>query len=241
MIREPFFEIAMNDTYLPINSWAEDERPREKMLQKGATSLSMNELFAVLLRSGVGGESALELSRRILADNRNDLNELAHRSVRELMNKYKGVGIAKAAAIVAAMEISRRRSSAEVKVNSVIRSSSEAFQYARSFLSDLDHEEFWVIYLANSSRVKGCECLSSGGMSGTVVDVRMLYRNALDVRATSVIIAHNHPGGAVQPSNEDKAITRKIAEAGAFLDIKLCDHLILGSNAYFSFADEGLL
>ena len=231
----------MNDTYLPINCWAEDERPREKMLQKGAAALSVNELFAVLLRSGVGGESALALSRRILADNGNDLNKLAHRGVRELMNKYKGVGIAKAAAIVAAMEICRRRRPEEMEVNTVMRSSRDVFQYVHSFFKDLDHEEFWVIYLTNSGRVKESKCLSSGGMSGTVADVRMLFRNALDVRAASIIVAHNHPSGALQPSGEDKVLTRKIAEAGRFLDIKLNDHLIVGGDTYFSFADEGLL
>lgn len=231
----------MDELYLPIKLWAEDERPREKMLQKGVASLSVNELIAVLLRSGVGGESAVELARQIMADNHNDLNELARKNVRELMNKYKGIGIAKASAVIAAMEISRRRRPEDINGALAIRFSRDAFHYIHSFIADLEHEEFWVMYLSHSNRVKGCECLSSGGMSGTIVDIRMLFRSALDIRATYIIIAHNHPGGGIQPSSYDEMITRKISEAGNFLDIKLYDHIIVGGNSYFSFADEGLL
>lgn len=231
----------MDDQYLPMKSWAEDERPREKLLQKGAAALSLNELFAILLRSGVGGESAIEVARRILADHNNDLNELARCNVRELVNKYKGVGIAKAASIVAAMEIGRRRKPLEQEQKSVIRFSQDAYHYIRSFIADLEHEEFWVIYLTHGNRVKGCTCLSSGGMESTVIDIRMLYRNALDEKATNIIIAHNHPGGALVPSSYDEIITRKIFEAGNILDIKLYDHIIVGMGGYYSFADEGLL
>ncbi|MEG2790224.1 MAG: DNA repair protein RadC [Odoribacter sp.] len=231
----------MEEQYLPMKSWAEDERPREKLLQKGVSILSLNELFAILLRSGVGGESAVELARRILADNNNDLNMLAKRGVRELMNKYKGVGVAKAASIVAAMEIGRRRKSGEIEMTMAICCSRDVYHYIRSFMIDLEHEEFWVIYLSHSNRVKGCECLSSGGMQSTVIDVRILFRNALDMKVPCIIIAHNHPGGTLTPSNDDKIITRKIAEGGALLDIKLYDHIIIGGDSYFSFADEGLL
>ena len=213
----------MGDQYLPMNSWAADELPREKLLTKGVAALSVSELFAILLRSGVGGETALELARRILADNNNDLNQLARRSVRELINKYKGVGMAKATAIVAAIEIGRRRRPETKRMKSVIRFSREAYRYIRSFIEDLDHEEFWVIYLTHSNQVKGCECLSSGGMDGTVID------------------AHNHPGGSLVPSTYDELITRKIYEGGQLLDIKLYDHIIVGENAYYSFADEGKL
>ncbi len=231
----------MDEQYLPMKSWAEDERPREKLLQKGVAALSLNELFAILLRSGVGGESALDLARRILADNNNDLNELACRGVRELVNRYKGVGVAKAAAIVAAMEIGRRRKPMEQERKSVIRFSKDAFLYIHSFIADLEHEEFWVIYLSHGNRIKGCECMSSGGMDGTVIDVRMLFRNALDIKATNIIIAHNHPGGSLIPSSYDEMITRKIYEGGNLLDIKLYDHIIVGGDSYYSFADEGLL
>lgn len=231
----------MDDQYLPMKAWAEDERPREKLLQRGAAVLSLNELFAILLRSGVGGESALEMARRILADYGNDLNELARCNVRELMNRYKGVGIAKAAAVVAAMEIGRRRRPLEQEQKSVIRFSKDAYHYIRSFIADLEHEEFWVIYLAYGNRVKGCTCLSSGGMDGTVIDIRMLFRNALDVKVSNIIIAHNHPGGTLKPSSYDEMITRKIYDAGNILDIKLYDHIIVGAGGYYSFADEGLL
>ena len=217
----------MGDQYLPMNSWAADELPREKLLTKGVAALSVSELFAILLRSGVGGETALELARRILADNNNDLNQLARRSVRELINKYKGVGMAKATAIVAAIEIGRRRRPETKRMKSVIE--------------DLDHEEFWVIYLTHSNQVKGCECLSSGGMDGTVIDVRLPFRGALDMKATYIVIAHNHPGGSLVPSTYDELITRKIYEGGQLLDIKLYDHIIVGENAYYSFADEGKL
>ena len=231
----------MDEQYLPMKSWAEDERPREKLLQKGVTALSLNELFAILLRSGVGGESALDVARRILADNNTNLNELACRGVRELVNRYKGVGVAKAAAIVAAMEIGRRRKPMGQEQKSVIRFSKDAFLYIHSFIADLEHEEFWVIYLSHGNRIKGCECMSSGGMDGTVIDVRMLFRNALDIKATNIIIAHNHPGGSLTPSSYDEMITRKIYEGGNLLDIKLYDHIIVGGDSYYSFADEGLL
>ena len=219
----------MGDQYLPMNSWAADELPREKLLTKCVAALSVSELFAILLRSGVGGETALELARRILADNNNDLNQLARRSVRELINKYKGVGMAKATAIVAAIEIGRRRRPETKRMKSVIRFSREAYRYIRSFIEDLDHEEFWVIYLTHSNLVKGCECLSSGGMDGPVIDVRLLFRGALDMK------------GSLVPSTYDELITRKIYEGGQLLDIKLYDHIIVGENAYYSFADEGKL
>lgn len=230
----------MDGQYLPMKSWAEDERPREKMIQKGVSTLSMNELFAILLRSGVDGESALEVARRILADHHNDLNELARCGVRELVNKYKGVGIAKAASIVAAMEISRRRKP-EVAAKAVVRCSKDVYYYINSFMADLEHEEFWVIYLGHANQIKGCECMSSGGMDSTVIDVRMLFRSAIDRKATNIIITHNHPGGNLTPSSYDEMITRKILEGGKLLDINLFDHIIIGGDAYFSFADEGLL
>ncbi len=226
---------------MPISSWAEDERPRERLLQQGADALSLNELFAILLRSGVGGESALELSRRILSDNHNDLNELAKRGVRELVNKYKGVGIAKAAAIVAAMEIGRRRKLKEMSVLPVICCSQDAYEYINSHVKDLDYEKFYVIYLSQSNRVKGAECISVGGISGTIVDIRLLFKGVLDMKATSIIMVHNHPGGVLKPSIQDEETTRKIVDAGKLLDIRVLDHLIIGRCGYYSFADEGKL
>lgn len=231
----------MDKCYLTIDKWAQDERPREKLLKKGATALSLNELFAILLRSGVGGETSLELARKITADNNNDLNLIAKRGVKELMNKYKGIGMAKATAIVAAMEIGRRRKAESGRKEPRITNSSDAYHYLHSFMTDLEHEEFWVIYLTNGNIVKGCECLSSGGMDGTVIDVRMLFRGALDMKATAILIAHNHPGGNLEPSIHDEMITRKIYEGGKLLDIQLNDHIIVGNYSYFSFSDKGLM
>lgn len=231
----------MNEQGLPIKSWAADERPREKLLKQGASALSLNELLAILLRSGVGGESALVLARRIMADCGNDLNILAKCGVRELINNYKGMGIAKAASIHAAIELGRRRKPENINTLVSVRFSKDIYNYMRPFTEDLDHEEFWVIFLNQANRIKGSECLSSGGMSGTVVDLRMLFRAALDMKAAYIIISHNHPGGSLQPSTHDELITRKIYDAGNILDIKLYDHIIIGANAYFSFADEGML
>ena len=231
----------MTGNYIPISSWAEDDKPREKMLSKGVTALSTNELLAILIRSGSGGESALDLSRRILTDASNDLNTLARLSVSDFMNRYKGVGMAKAASIIAAMELGRRRALSTAREEPALTTSRDLYDYLQPLIGDLDHEEFWVIYLTHSNKVKGCECLSSGGMDGTVIDVRLLFRGALDMKATYIVIAHNHPGGSLVPSTYDELITRKIYEGGQLLDIKLYDHIIVGENAYYSFADEGKL
>lgn len=224
---------------LSIKKWAKDEQPREKLLQRSVSALSLNELIAILLRSGSDDESALELARRIMADNNNDLNTLARKGVKELTNSYRGIGLAKAAAIVAAMEIGRRRKPDSSRTRSRIGCSQDAYRYISPFMQDLEHEEFWVIYLSHGNYTQGCKCLSSGGMDGTVIDVRMLFRGALDMKATSILIAHNHPGGTLHPSIYDEMITQKIYEGGALLDIQLFDHIIIGDNDYYSFADEG--
>lgn len=226
---------------LSIKKWAKDEQPREKLLQRSVSTLSLNELFAILLRSGSDGESALELARRIMADNNNDLNILARKGIKELTNTYKGIGLAKAATIIAAMEIGRRRQPDSRRIRSRIGCSRDAYQYIHPFMQDLEHEEFWVIYLSTGNYTKGCRCLSSGGMDGTVIDVRMLFRGALDMKASSILIAHNHPGGTLSPSIYDEIVTQKIFEGGTLLDIQLFDHLIIGDHDYYSFADEGRL
>lgn len=226
---------------LSIKKWAKDEQPREKLLQRSVSTLSLNELFAILLRSGSDGESALELARRIMADNNNDLNILARKGIKELTNTYKGIGLAKAATIIAAMEIGRRRQPDSRRIRSRIGCSRDAYQYIYPFMQDLEHEEFWVIYLSTGNYTKGCRCLSSGGMDGTVIDVRMLFRGALDMKASSILIAHNHPGGTLSPSIYDEIVTQKIFEGGTLLDIQLFDHLIIGDHDYYSFADEGRL
>lgn len=231
----------MEGKYIPISSWAEDDRPREKLAAHGPSALSTNELLAILLRSGSGGESALELARRILADCGNDLNGLARMGLDDLSGRYKGMGLAKAAAVVAAMELGRRRALAEAGVLPVLNTSLDIYNYLRPRLGDLDHEEFWVVLLAGGCRVKGCECLFSGGWDGTVIDVRMLFRRVLELKASAVVIAHNHPSGTLRPSAQDIALTRKVREAARLLDVALLDHLIVCAGGYYSFADEGEL
>lgn len=231
----------MDGQYISIKDWAEDEKPREKLVKKGVGMLSTNELLAIILLSGRVGESALDLARRILSDCNNDLNLLARQSVKELKKKYKGVGIAKAAGIVVAMELGRRRAISAVDIGRSLCSSTEVYAYISPLLKDLDHEEFWVIYLNRSNRILGNEKLSSGGMTGTVIDIRILFRKALEMKACAIIIAHNHPSGSLIPSEYDKMVTAKIREAGKLLDIALHDHLVIGGDSYLSFVDENLM
>lgn len=231
----------MAGEYIPISSWAEDDRPREKMLTKGVASLSTNELFAILLRSGSGGESALDLARRILSDCNNDLNALARLSVTDFMGRYKGVGMAKAASIIAAIEIGRRRALAIAREEPVLNTSRDLFDYLHPLMGDLDHEEFWMITLTNACRIRSCERLFSGGIDGTTIDLRMLFRKALESKTSSIVVAHNHPSGNNQPSSQDIALTKRVKEAGKLLDIVLLDHIIVCPERYYSFADNGRL
>lgn len=226
---------------VPMKSWAEDDKPREKLLQKGVAALSTNELLAILLRSGKVGESVLSISRRILADCGNELNNLARLSIHELIKKYDGIGVAKAAAIVVAMEMGRRRMQEEVLQSAIISSSRQAYNFFSPLLKDLEHEEFWVVFLSRANRILGNECLSSGGMTSTITDLRMLFRRALEMKACALIVAHNHPSTLASPSPHDQVITEKIRSAGEFLDITLHDHLIIAGDNYYSFADEGTL
>ena len=231
----------MGEQYFPLKSWAEEDRPREKLLQKGVSVLSTNELLAILLRSGSDKESAIDLSRRILTDCNNDLNQLAMLGVHELMNNYKGIGVAKAASLIAAIELGRRRKPEDSSKKIIVRSSLDAYHYINPFLCDLEHEEVWVIYLEHSNKIKGCERLSAGGMNTSIIDVRILFRKAIDMKACHIIIAHNHPDGVMMPSGSDETVTRKIKEAGELLDVHLYDHLIIGKGHYYSFVDSGKL
>lgn len=227
--------------YISIKSWLADDRPREKMQREGPAVLSAQELLTVLLRSGRVGESAMDLARRILGDCDNDLGRLARLSVDDLSSRYKGVGRAKASAIVAALELGRRRSATTAEKNPQIRSSSDSYCYFQPILCDLDHEEFWGAFLNRSGRVMKAERLFKGGLDSTLVDVRVLFRRALELKARSLVIAHNHPSGEVNPSTDDKDITAKIRSAGGIMDIPLLDHIIIGTGHYFSFADENIL
>ncbi|MGB7786996.1 MAG: DNA repair protein RadC [Salinimicrobium sp.] len=223
-----------------IKHWAQDDRPREKLLQKGRASLSDAELLAILIGSGSRNQSAVDLCKKILADSGNHLGELGKLSVKQLIS-YNGIGEAKALTIVAAMELGRRRRAGEALERKKITSSSSVFELMQPEIGELPHEEFWIIYLNNYNKVIEKYPLSKGGITGTLVDVRLALKKALELGATSLILAHNHPSGNLQPSNSDKQLTQKLKTAGESLDIKILDHIIVTEKSYFSFADEGLL
>ncbi|HLS29380.1 MAG TPA: DNA repair protein RadC [Flavobacteriaceae bacterium] len=228
------------NNYFPITSWAEGDRPREKLLSKGKAALSNAELIAIIIGSGSRNKSAVELSREILSRSENKLNELGKVSVNQLM-KFKGIGTAKAVTIVAALELGRRRRGEEALIRKKITSSKSVFEVMQPILGDLNHEEFWVIYLNNSNKILLKEQSTKGGMTGTLVDPRKIFSRALEIGATCLILTHNHPSGTLKPSQADKTLTKKLKVGGSYLDIKVLDHLIVTQNAYFSFADEGIL
>ena len=219
---------------------AEDDRPREKFLFKGKNALSDAELLAIIMGSGSRDESAVELARKILQSVENNWHHLSRLQIADLM-KFKGVGEAKAISIAAALEIGRRRAAQEIPERTQIKSSNDIFVLLSPFLSDLQTEEFWAIFLNQNNRVQGKSQLSSGGINQSVVDVRILFKAAIDQFATALVIAHNHPSGNLKPSTEDVKITKQIAEAGKILNIQLLDHVIIAQNSYFSFADESML
>jgi DNA repair protein RadC len=223
-----------------IKEWSEDDRPREKLLAKGVNSLSDAELLAIIIGSGSRDENAVELAKKILLQSGNNLNELGKLSVIDLQ-KHKGVGVAKAVSIVAAMELGRRRTGSEVVERKQIKRSDDIFKLFYPLLCDLPHEEFWLLFLNRSNRVLDRQKLSSGGLSNTTADVRIVLKMAIDRLASSVVLCHNHPSGNLKPSEQDKNITRKIKEGGALLDVMLLDHVIVADNRYYSFADEGEL
>lgn len=226
---------------LSIKEWALEDRPREKLLAKGLTSLSDAELIAILIGSGSSKESAVDLSKKILKDHQNNLNSLGKSTVEELVKRYHGVGEAKAVTIVAAMELGRRRSLQESLQMPAIKGSDDVFRLMNPILGDLPHEEFWVLMLNRANKVLLRYNVSKGGLTGTVIDVRLIIKKALECYAASIILSHNHPSGNVQPSEADRQITKKIAEAGKLMDIPVLDHVIVTENGYFSFADAGIL
>ena len=226
--------------YFSIKQWNEDDRPREKLLSKGRAALSDAELVAILIGSGSRNESAVSLSQRILASAENNLVALGKLSVSELM-QFKGIGQAKAISIVAAMELGRRRRASEAVEKKKITSSHSVFEYMQPIIGELPHEEFWIVYLNNSNRIIKSAQLSKGGITGTIVDVRLVFKEALQLGAVGVILAHNHPSGTLKPSQADIQLTKKLKTAGESLDIKVLDHLIITEKAYFSFADENML
>lgn len=230
----------MLNTFNSIKVWAENDRPREKFINKGKNALSDAELIAILINSGNRSESAVQLSQRILAEAGNNLNLLARKNIEEL-KKFRGIGEAKALTIAAAMELGRRRKE-NIENNSFkIKSSKDAFECCKDKMMDLDHEEFRVMYLNRNNTVIKNQLISSGGITGTVVDTRIILKNALDCLACSMILVHNHPSGNPKPSHEDISITKKIIDAARLMDITVHDHLIIYENKYKSFADEGLM
>jgi len=226
--------------HLPIRNWAEDDRPREKLLMKGRQSLSDAELVAILLNSGTRYESALDLAKSILKKAHYNLMELSKMGIRELVT-VRGIGEARAVTILAALELGRRRSESDVLAKEKIGRSNDAWEIFRSTMGDRPYEEFWIILLNKANKVLHKCNISEGGISGTVVDPRKIFKISLDHHASSIILGHNHPSGNVTPSEADIHITKKIRDAGVLLDIAVLDHLIIGDNTYYSFADEGTL
>ncbi len=223
---------------LTITEWAEDDRPREKLMMKGATALSDAELLAILIGSGNREETAVELCRRILGDNHNNLNELARLSIADLQ-KYKGIGEAKAITLIAALELGKRRRSEEAIERKKVTSSQDLFEVFAPKLEDLNHEEFWAVFLNGANKVMEEVNLTKGGMRQTVVDVPMLLRLALEKSAHAIAVSHNHPSGENNPSGEDATITQKIKKGCEAIGLQFLDHLIIAGNSYYSFADEG--
>lgn len=228
------------NTIKPIKNWATEDRPREKMLEKGCEVLSDAELVAILIGSGNNRESAVDLSRRVLRDVSDNLIQLSQMSIIELMS-YNGIGEAKAVSIKAALELGRRRRFAEAAKQPIIRNSKDAFEYFYIRMADLKHEQFWVMLLNTANKVIKVVRISDGGINGTTADPKRIFKTALENNATAVTICHNHPSGNVEPSEADKALTRNIVNGGKLLEIKILDHIIIGIDKYFSFADSGLI
>jgi DNA repair protein RadC len=225
---------------LKIKSWSPEDRPREKLLVKGTSALSHAELIAILIGSGTTALSAVEVAKKILQAVDNNLNELAKLSASDLM-KVKGIGEAKAVTIVAALELGRRRKDVDTEEKPRISGSKDAFEQVKADLMDLPHEEFWVILLNRANRMMRKKRVSEGGVSGTVADPKIIFKLALEELASGVIVVHNHPSGNLAASQSDVDLTKKLKEAGKFLEVQLLDHLIIAGQKYFSFADEGTI
>lgn len=223
-----------------IKSWKEEDRPREKLMLQGRRNLSDAELIAILIGSGSKKESAVELSKRILNTYDQDLNQLGKLSVPEL-SKFKGIGEAKAISIIAALELGRRRKEQAIPERPGISHSREAYELLKTYFSDLNHEEFWLILLNRANRVLSKHLISKGGQAGTIADPKIIFNIALLNHASSLLLAHNHPSGNLKPSKSDIELTHKLQEGAKLLDLQIIDHLIFTDHAYFSFADEGLI
>lgn len=226
--------------YFPIRHWAEGDRPREKLITKGRNSLSDAELLAILINSGSRNESAVDLSKRILNSAGNNLIELSKMGIREL-TAFKGMGAAKAISIIAALELGKRRRGAESLERRKITSSRDVFEYFQGIIGDSQYEVFYILLLNRANKIIRSTSISEGGIAGTVADPKKIFKLALEASASSLILCHNHPSGSIQPSDADLRLTRKLKQAGETLDLPVLDHLILGEERYYSFADEGAL
>ena len=230
----------MQEKNYPIKQWAKDDRPREKLLLKGAESLSDSELLAILIVNGTRSKTAIDLAKEILILGKNNLPELGKLTVKELM-KIKGIGEAKAITIVAALEIGRRRQAMNYREKAIMTSSNDVANYLQSLLKDYRHEVFAVLFLNRANKINHFQIVSEGGITGTVADPRIILKRALEEDAVGIILCHNHPSGSLKPSGADQELTRKIKEAAKFFDIKVLDHLIVSDAGYYSFSDEGIL
>jgi DNA repair protein RadC len=226
-----------NTAHSTIRSWSEDDRPREKLLQKGRQALTDAELVAILLGSGSRGESAVALAQRILRSADNNLHDLGKKSVKELQ-LHKGMGEAKSLTLIAALELGRRRQLSDLRERPRINSSQDSYKAIAPLVNDLNHEEFWLLLLNRNNEIISRERLSMGGTAGTVVDIKIIFKIAIEARATAFIAVHNHPSGNLNPSHADEVLTKKLAEASKILDIPLLDHLIISERGYYSFRDH---
>ena len=231
---------TVNKPSTSIKSWAVDDRPREKMLSKGAAALSNSELIAILINNGSRDKSAVELAKDLLKLGRDNLNELGKLTLKEF-KQIKGIGNAKAVSIAAALELGRRRQAAALLDKPVVKSSRDIALYLQAILKDYSYEVFAVVFLNQANKVNHFEIISRGGITGTVADPRVILRKALEEDATSIVLCHNHPSGNLKPSIADEDLTKKIKAAASYFDIRVVDHIIVSEEGYYSFADEGVL
>ncbi|MCX7986893.1 MAG: DNA repair protein RadC [Bacteroidales bacterium] len=230
----------MRSDKLSIKQWAADDRPREKMIRKGSAALSNAELIAILLGSGTAEENAVDVAQKLLQTANNNLNELAKFDLKQL-TKIKGIGLAKAVTLMAALELGKRRNIEPVIERKKITCSKDVADLFIPMLRDLPHEEFWIVLLNRANLIIETCRMSQGGIAGTVTDVRLILKTALDHKAVHIILCHNHPSGNIEPSKEDISFTKKVFEAGKLLDIQLLDHIIVAITGYYSLADNGFI
>lgn len=226
---------------LSIKEWAEDDRPREKAVQKGIASLSTVELLAILLGSGSGDESAIQLAQRILNSVSNNLNELAKLSLPDLIANFKGVGVAKGVTIQAAIELGKRRAVSDTLARNMVRGSRDVYDIFLPFVMDLPHEELWMACVNHSNQIVDKQRISQGGISETAADIRLILKKAISALATGIVLCHNHPSGSIRPSRADDDLTKRVGQAAKIMNIRLLDHLIIGGKKYYSYADDGKL